>query len=221
MARTEWKAANRRVARYRSKLRNCENKRGARGRRRCAARCSKERIRTSGSWKQRNATVGSRSSGGEFRLPLLMSGIGFDAKSAVPINLMVSLVTLAFSRMVCSRTVSADAILPNWPEVVGLAMGGILSAFYGAQLVRRLASKHLVQIIAALLAVMGVLMLAEVIFAFQYVAILPPSPAFFRVDPGELVLHPVLVVAIREILARMIGSESGHSTGRVNRHSDP
>ena len=115
--------------------------------------------------------------GGEFRLPLLMYGIGFDAKSAVPINLMVSLITLAFSMIVRSRAVSADAILPYLPEVTGLAIGGILSAFYGAQFVKRLASKHLVQIIAALLTGIGVLMLVEVIFAFQHVAILPPSTA--------------------------------------------
>jgi len=35
--------------------------------------------------------------GGEFRLPVLMHGIGFDAKSAVPLNLMISLVTLTFA----------------------------------------------------------------------------------------------------------------------------
>src|SRR4051812_42978858 len=34
--------------------------------------------------------------GGEFRLPVLMYGIGFDARSAVPLNLVTSLVTLTF-----------------------------------------------------------------------------------------------------------------------------
>src|SRR6202030_173981 len=34
--------------------------------------------------------------GGEFRLPVLMHGIGFDARSAVPLNLLTSLVTLTF-----------------------------------------------------------------------------------------------------------------------------
>lgn len=115
--------------------------------------------------------------GGEFRLPLLMYGIGFDPKSAIPLNLMVSLVTLAFSIIVRSRAVSADAILPYLPEVIGLALGGIASASYGAQLVKRLASKHLVQIVAVLLAAIGVLMLTEVVFAFHYVAFLPSSPA--------------------------------------------
>ncbi len=33
--------------------------------------------------------------GGEFRLPVLMYGIGFDARSAVPLNLLTSLITLA------------------------------------------------------------------------------------------------------------------------------
>ena len=43
--------------------------------------------------------------GGEFRLPVLMYGIGFEAKSAIPLNLMVSLVTLAFSMIARSRAV--------------------------------------------------------------------------------------------------------------------
>ena len=35
--------------------------------------------------------------GGEFRLPVLMHGIGFNARSAVPLNLLTSLVTLTFA----------------------------------------------------------------------------------------------------------------------------
>src|SRR5512147_1218353 len=69
--------------------------------------------------------------GGEFRLPILIHAIGFDAKAAVTLNLMVSLVTLAFSLIVRSQAVSATAILPFLPEVIGLAAGGILSAAFG------------------------------------------------------------------------------------------
>lgn len=120
--------------------------------------------------------------GGEFRLPVLMYGIGFDAKSAIPLNLMVSLVTLAFSLIARSRAVSIEAVSLFLPEVIGLALGGILSASYGAQLVKRLASNRLVQIVAVLLAAIGVLMLAEVVFAFQYVAFVPASnPVHFAV----------------------------------------
>src|SRR5215472_17230379 len=76
--------------------------------------------------------------GGEFRLPVLMHVIGFDAKSSVPLNLMVSLVTLAFSMIVRSRAASATAILSYMPEIAGLAAGGMISAAYGAHLVKDL-----------------------------------------------------------------------------------
>jgi uncharacterized membrane protein YfcA len=47
--------------------------------------------------------------GGEFRLPVLMHGIGFDARSAVPLNLLISLVTLSFALAVRSAAVSLAA----------------------------------------------------------------------------------------------------------------
>jgi uncharacterized membrane protein YfcA len=114
--------------------------------------------------------------GGEFRLPVLMYALGFDAKSAIPLNLVVSLVTLAFSMLVRSRAVSADAILPYLPDVIGLATGGLLSAYYGAQLVQGLADKRLVQTVGVLLAGVGVLMLVETAHPFNYAAVLPASP---------------------------------------------
>jgi uncharacterized protein len=75
--------------------------------------------------------------GGEFRLPVLIYAIGFDAKSAIPLNLMVSFVTLTFSMMVRSHSVLA-ALVPYGPEIIGLAFGGGVSAFYGARLVSSL-----------------------------------------------------------------------------------
>jgi len=44
--------------------------------------------------------------GGEFRLPVLIYAIGFEARSAVPLNLIVSLITLAFAMLSRSRVVS-------------------------------------------------------------------------------------------------------------------
>ncbi len=111
--------------------------------------------------------------GGEFRLPVLMYAIGFDAKSAIPLNLMVSLVTLAFSMMVRSHTISAASLFSYAPEIVGLALGGIVSAFYGARLVRSFTSERLVQIIGVLLAGLGCLMLLEVARPFSYAAFVP------------------------------------------------
>ena len=143
--------------------------------------------------------------GGEFRLPVLMYAIGFDAKAAVPLNLIVSLVTLAFSMIVRSRAVPADAILPYLPEVIGLAAGGMVSASYGARLVQGLADKRLVQTIGALLAGIGALMLAEAAHPFQYAALLPPSPAIhlaagFAIGIGIGLVSSMLGVAGGELL---------------------
>src|SRR6476646_7870097 len=69
--------------------------------------------------------------GGEFRLPVLMHGIGFDVKSAVPLNLMISLVTLSFAMMSRSGAVFLAALVPYLPELVGLGAGGMVSALYG------------------------------------------------------------------------------------------
>ena len=143
--------------------------------------------------------------GGEFRLPVLMYAIGFDAKGAVPLNLMVSLVTLAFSLIVRSRAVSLSAILPFLPEVIGLATGGILSAAYGTRLVKRLTSRHLAQIIGALLAGIGVLMLAEVAHPFAYVGLLPDAAsvqvaAGFAIGIGIGLISSLLGVAGGELL---------------------
>jgi uncharacterized protein len=111
--------------------------------------------------------------GGEFRLPVLIYGIGFDARSAVPLNLMVSLITLVFALLTRSRGVPLDLVLPHLPEVTGLAAGGIGSALYGVRLVRHLTNERLVRLIAGLLAAIGMLLLAEAAFHFQAGRILP------------------------------------------------
>ena len=68
--------------------------------------------------------------GAEFRLPVLMHGIGFETKSAVLLNLTVSLVTLPFAMISRSGAVSLVAVVPHLPEVAGLALGGMASAVF-------------------------------------------------------------------------------------------
>src|SRR5713101_1775563 len=93
--------------------------------------------------------------GGEFRLPVLMHGIGFDAKSAVPLNLMISFVTLTFAMISRSGAVSLAAVAQHLPEVIGLATGGMVSAVWGVRLVRQLSSGRLVRLLARLLLGIG------------------------------------------------------------------
>src|SRR5438445_8990818 len=74
--------------------------------------------------------------GGEFRLPVLMYAIGFDARTAIPLNLIVSLITLSVAFIARGFSVPVAAITPHLPEILGLAVGGMATAFYGAGLVR-------------------------------------------------------------------------------------
>src|SRR5205085_4088674 len=105
--------------------------------------------------------------GGEFRLPVLIYGIGYDARTAIPLNLLISLVTLAFALAVRSGAVTLDAVVPFLPAMVGLLFGGMVSAFYGTRLVRRLSDQRLVRLIAGLLGVLGVLLMAEAFLPLQ------------------------------------------------------
>src|SRR5215831_4841727 len=111
--------------------------------------------------------------GGEFRLPVLMYGIGYDARTAVPLNLVTSFVTLAFSLAVRSGAISLDTVVPYVPAIIGLLAGGMLSAAYGTRLVRQLSDRRLVCLIAALLAGLGVLLLCEAFLSFGSGSLLP------------------------------------------------
>src|SRR5438046_1665517 len=99
--------------------------------------------------------------GGEFRLPVLMYGIGFDARSAVPLNLVTSLVTLTFALAFRSGAVSLGAVVPYLPAMLGLVAGGMASAIVGARFVSRLTDRRLVRLIAILLGMLGLLLMTE------------------------------------------------------------
>jgi predicted metal-binding membrane protein len=109
--------------------------------------------------------------GGEFRLPVLTQAIGFPARVAIPLNLLVSLVTLIFALVVRNHVVPVSSVMPHLPEMVGLAVGGIASATYGARLVTRLGDRHLALAMAALLAAIGVLLLVEAFVPFHGAAL--------------------------------------------------
>jgi uncharacterized membrane protein YfcA len=140
--------------------------------------------------------------GGEFRLPVLMHVVGFDAKSAVPLNLMVSLITLSFALLARGTTLSVLSVEPYWPEIGGLVCGGVISAAYGARLVHTLTSKRLVQMIAALLAAIGFLLLVE--------AMSPEAPVGFLAD-GHLIRFAVasMLGLLIGVVSSMLGVAGG------------
>ena len=108
-----------------------------------------------------------------------MHSVGFAAKSAIPINLAVSAVTLAFALATRSGSVSLADVLPHAPEVAGLASGGMVAAFFGPPLVKRLTSARLVQIVALLLAAIGALLWAEALMPFPQLEVASDSAMRF------------------------------------------
>jgi uncharacterized membrane protein YfcA len=143
--------------------------------------------------------------GGEFRLPVLLHAIGYPAHAAVPLNLAVSFVTLAVALPVRSRAVAPESLLPHLPEILGLAAGGMLSAFYGARVVAGLREGHFLRLIAALLALLGLLLLVEAAVPFGGGRLVPEgAPAAFAaalaIGLGVGVVSAALGVAGGELL---------------------
>ena len=143
--------------------------------------------------------------GGEFRLPVLMHGIGYEARTAVPLNLLISLVTLAFAFAARSSAVALDGVVPFLPAAAGLLSGGMASAFYGTGLVRRLSDQRLVRLIAVLLAALGLLLIGEAFLPFQAGDFLPESQLIhfgvgFGIGLGVGIISSVLGVAGGELL---------------------
>src|ERR1700738_482571 len=70
--------------------------------------------------------------GGEFRLPLLVGLIGFTARGAVPMNQILSLITLVTALIVRWRTGSLVGVGTFAPAVVALGVGGMTAAWFAA-----------------------------------------------------------------------------------------
>jgi uncharacterized membrane protein YfcA len=95
----------------------------------------------------------------------------------VPLNLLISLVTLTFALAVRSGAVSLAAVVPLLPAMIGLLAGGMASAFVGVRLVGQLTDQRLVRMIAILLGILGLLLMTEALLPFQSGDLLPASPA--------------------------------------------
>jgi uncharacterized membrane protein YfcA len=105
--------------------------------------------------------------GGEFRLPVLMHVIGFPAKASIPLNLIVSLVTLTAALTFRGYGAPVAALADHLPEILGLLSGGIASAFWGAALVQRLTNERLMVAVSIMLGMIGLMLLVEVAFPFR------------------------------------------------------
>ncbi len=99
--------------------------------------------------------------GGEFRIPILMRRFALAPRALIPVNASISLFTLAASLLFRGATLDWSALPEHVLDIGALAVGGVLSAVFSADLVKRLASKRLHQLIVLLLVALGVLLIAE------------------------------------------------------------
>ena len=140
--------------------------------------------------------------GGEFRLPVLTQLIGFPPRAAIPLNLLISLVTLSFALVVRNHAVPVSGVMAHLPEIVGLTLGGVFSAVYGTRLVLRMSDRRLTIAMAALLAASGLLLLVEAFVPFNQAA-LGADSMLLRAVAG------VLIGLVVGLVSSMLGVAGG------------
>ena len=99
--------------------------------------------------------------GGEFRLPILVGLIGFTARAAVPINQILSLVTLASALVMRWHTGSLVGVGAFAPAVIALGLGGITAAWFSARLLSKVSDYRLERAIAILLMAIGLVLIGK------------------------------------------------------------
>ena len=123
--------------------------------------------------------------GAEFRLPVLAGVLSYSVRQAVPLNLAVSLITIAASLAIRGRTLSFDSVLPLLPIVLSLISGAIITAFLGAALAGRLSNEQLERTILVLLVGVGIALIVESFLPQQIPALLPAALSW-RIPAGIL-----------------------------------
>src|SRR5215212_6355403 len=99
--------------------------------------------------------------GAEFRLPVLAGSLGYATRQAVPLNLAVSIVTIAASLAIRSRSLSLAPVAPFSPAILALIAGAVVAAVAGTALFGRLSDARLERTILVLLLVIGIALIVE------------------------------------------------------------
>jgi uncharacterized membrane protein YfcA len=99
--------------------------------------------------------------GAEFRLPVLMRVFEYQAKRAVPINLAISLITVAAAFATRLTTASFEPIAALIPLLALFAGASMAGAYLGTGYLQRLHDSAFEKIVALLLILIGGLLIAE------------------------------------------------------------
>lgn len=117
--------------------------------------------------------------GAEFRLPVLAGPLRYSVKQAVPLNLLISLITVATSLAIRSRTISLAALQPLIVPILALICGAVIAAFFGVAFASAVSEKRLEQIISMLLTVIGIALIVEAFLPETGRGLIPRNIASF------------------------------------------
>src|SRR5262245_55941570 len=89
--------------------------------------------------------------GAEFRLPILIAVFALYPHRAIRINLLISLVALAASAVSRLGFLHTVDLTDHHIEIVGMLVGGIFAAWFGAAFLSRIPKTRIMGVIAVLL----------------------------------------------------------------------
>lgn len=113
--------------------------------------------------------------GAELRLPYLAGTLRLPLKTAIPVNMAVSLLTLLAALPTRLYALKTAILLPFLYETTALAIGAVLGAYAGVSWLKRLSPIALRRAVFALLLALGLVMIAEAFVSVAPLGILPAS----------------------------------------------
>jgi uncharacterized membrane protein YfcA len=141
--------------------------------------------------------------GGEYRIPVLLRRFGLTPGQVVPLNSVISLVTLVASFAFRAGSLSLDPLGPHLADIAALTAGGLAAALAGAGLVARLSDHRLHQAILVLLVGIGLLLIAEGFAGEAFRFDVLPEPAMPRAGVG------IAFGALIGLIATLLGVAGG------------
>ena len=111
--------------------------------------------------------------GAELRLPYLAGTLRLPLKTAIPVNLAISLLTILAALPTRLYTLRASSLTPYLYETSALGIGAVLGAYAGVSGLRRLSPTALTRAVFALLLALGLVMIAESIAPVAPLGLLP------------------------------------------------
>jgi len=114
---------------------------------------------------------------------VLSGPLGHPVRRAVPLNLSVSLVTLAVAFVARGRTLSVASLSPLALPMSAIIVGAVVAALVGTALVGRLSNERLERTVVVLLSAIGCALIVEG-FLPQALPALVPDATIWRLGAG-------------------------------------